>query len=91
MNVFWNCFIAYIIFVNTPAATCLNRIKSRGRKGECTLDEAYLTQLNDAFLKVCNESGTPMKFIDGTYDLQKDLENIKNQLQEFVTQHSTSS
>lgn len=74
-----------IIYVDTPAEECIKRIQARGRKAESNIGVDYLNQLNQAFLKVVNESGAPTLFLDGTYDLKKDAEKINKQLKEFIS------
>ena len=74
-----------VIYVNTPVEECIKRIKGRGRKEEKEIPKEYLAQLNDAFLKVINESGVPLLMLDGLYDLQNDIESVGKQLTDFIS------
>lgn len=73
-----------IIYISTPSQKCVERIKKRARKGESTISIDYLNQLNDAFIKVINDSKIETIYINGEYDLERDCEAITNQLKEFI-------
>ena len=74
-----------IIYVKTPVDACLERIKTRGRAEEKSLDKIYLEQLNETFNNVIDESGIPTLYIDGMYDLKNDIESVGEKLQKFVS------
>ena len=76
-----------IIYLDTPVEECASRMKKRGREGEQNISLEYLNQLNDHFKKVVNESKIPVLYLDGIYDLEKDIGKVEEQLKDFVKNH----
>lgn len=76
-----------IIYLDTPVDECIRRMKERGRKEEKDIKAEYLTQLDQHFKKVVNESGAPTLYLNGKYDLKKDLPDIEKKLTDFVKEH----
>jgi deoxyadenosine/deoxycytidine kinase len=76
-----------IIYLDTPVEECIKRMKERGRKEEKTIEAEYLKQLDEHFKKVCNESGVPILYLNGKYDLNTDLQDIEKQLTDFVKEN----
>lgn len=76
-----------IIYLDTPVEECASRMKKRGREGEQNISLEYLKQLNDHFKKVVNESKIPVLYLDGIYDLEKDIGKVEEQLKDFVKNH----
>ena len=76
-----------IIYLDTPVEECIKRMKERGRKEEKTIEAQYLKQLDEHFKKVCNESGVPILYLNGKYDLNTDLQDIEKQLTDFVKEN----
>ena len=66
-------------------------MKERGRKEEKDIKADYLTQLDQHFKKVVNESGVPVLYLNGKYDLNNDLSKIEKQLTDFVKEHITEN
>lgn len=63
-----------IIFIDTPAATCLTRVERRGRPCEASIDLEYLKRLEfqyQTMLKMCQHNGLPVVMIDGTQPREK--------------------
>ena len=80
-----------IIYLDTPVEECIKRMKERGRKEEQSLTAEYLTQLDKHFKKVVNESGIPVLYLNGKYDLKTDLPDIEKKLTDVVKEHITES
>ena len=80
-----------IIYLDTPVEECIKRMKERGRKEEKTIEAQYLKQLDEHFKKVCNESGVPILYLNGKYDLNTDLQDIEKQLTDFVKENICKS
>ena len=80
-----------IIYLDTPVEECIKRMKERGRKEEKTIEAQYLKQLDEHFKKVCNESGVPILYLNGKYDLNTDLQDIEKQLTDFVKENISKS
>ena len=80
-----------IIYLDTPVEECIKRMKERGRKEEQSLTAEYLTQLDKHFKKVVNESGIPVLYLNGKYDLKTDLSKIEKKLTDFVKENITES
>ena len=80
-----------IIYLDTPVEECIKRMKERGRKEEQSLTAEYLTQLDKHFKKVVNESGIPVLYLNGKYDLKTDLPKIEKKLTDFVKENITES
>ena len=80
-----------IIYLDTPVEECIKRMIERGRKEEKSITAEYLTQLDQHFKKVVNESGIPVMYLNGKYDLNKDLPDIEKKLTDFVKEHITES
>ena len=80
-----------IIYLDTPVEECIKRMKERGRKEEKDIKADYLTQLDQHFKKVVNESGVPVLYLNGKYDLNNDLSKIEKQLTDFVKEHITEN
>lgn len=72
----WELFKAYsdvlgwtpdlIVYVDTPANVCLDRVRGRGREGEDAVDLTYLRRIEykyDIMLKYCN---VPVVRLDGS-------------------------
>ena len=78
-----------IIYLDTPVEECIKRMKKRGRKEEESLKADYLKQLDQHFKKVVNESGVPVMYLNGKYDLKSDLPEIEKKLTDFVKEHIT--
>ena len=76
-----------IIYLDTPVDECIKRMKERGRKEEKSIKADYLTQLDQHFKKVVEESGIPTLYLNGKYDLKTDLPKIEKQLSDFVKEH----
>ena len=80
-----------IIYLDTPVEECIKRMKERGRNEEKSLTAEYLTQLDQHFKKVVNESGVPVLYLNGKYDLKTDLPSIEKQLTDFVKENITEN
>ena len=80
-----------IIYLDTPVEECIRRIEERGRKEEKTIKPEYLKQLDGHFKKVVNESGVPVLYLNGKYDLKTDLQDIEKQLTDFVKENINKS
>ena len=80
-----------IIYLDTPVEECVKRMKERGRKEEKDIKEDYLAQLDQHFKKVVDESGVPVLYLNGKYDLKNDLPMIEKQLTDFVKEHITEN
>ena len=80
-----------IIYLDTPVEECIKRMKERGRKEEKDIKEDYLAQLDQHFKKVVDESGVPVLYLNGKYDLKNDLPMIEKQLTDFVKEHITEN
>jgi deoxyadenosine/deoxycytidine kinase len=76
-----------IIYLDTPVEECIKRMEERGRKEEKSIKADYLTQLDEHFKQVVNESGIPTLYLNGKYDLKTDLPKIEKQLSDFVKEH----
>ena len=76
-----------IIYLDTPVEECIKRMEERGRKEEKSIKADYLTQLDERFKQVVNESGIPTLYLNGKYDLKTDLSKIEKQLSDFVKEH----
>ena len=76
-----------IIYLDTPVEECIKRMEERGRKEEKSINADYLTQLDQHFKQVVNESGIPTLYLNGKYDLKTDLPKIEKQLSDFVKEH----
>ena len=76
-----------IIYLDTPVEECVSRMKKRGREGEQNISAEYLKQLSDHFKKVVKESNIPVLYLDGIYDLEKDIGKVEEQLKDFVKNH----
>ena len=76
-----------IIYLDTPVEECIKRMEERGRKEEKSIKADYLTQLDQHFKQVVNESGIPTLYLNGKYDLKTDLPKIEKQLSDFVKEH----
>ncbi len=72
-----------IIYLETPAEVCINRIEQRGRKEEKSLSKEYLEQLDKFFKKEIKESGIETLYINGVYDLKTELSKIENLIEKF--------
>lgn len=70
-----------IIYLDTDVNVCLERIKSRGRPEEQSIDKAYLMKLEDLFLTA--KYGCQMVMIDGQYD-PKDPQKTINMILKFI-------
>ena len=76
-----------IVYLDTPVEECIKRMEERGRKEEKSIKADYLTQLDEHFKQVVNESGIPTLYLNGKYDLKTDLPKIEKQLSDFVKEH----
>jgi deoxyadenosine/deoxycytidine kinase len=76
-----------IIYLDTPVDECIKRMIIRGRKEEKSITKEYLTQLDDNFKKVIQESGIPWLKLNGIYDLKNDLEKVDKELMNFMQNH----
>ena len=76
-----------IIYLDTPVEECIKRMEERGRKEEKSIKADYLTQLDEHFKQVVNESVIPTLYLNGKYDLKTDLPKIEKQLSDFVKEH----
>ena len=79
--------ISGIMYLDTPVEECIKRMEERGRKEEKSIKADYLTQLDEHFKQVVNDSGIPTLYLNGKYDLKTDLPKIEKQLSDFVKEH----
>jgi len=83
-----------VIFINTPAATCLKRIEKRGRQCEKAVNLEYLKRVEyqyEAMLRICLQRNIPVVVIDGTQpEEQVKLEVISTIMRLLSAQSQTS-
>lgn len=68
--------LAGIIYLRTPVEECVRRIKKRDRNGEQEVDRNYLATLEEKFDKFTKECEIPTLNLEGTYDLNKVIQQI---------------
>ena len=84
-NVFPN--LTGIIYLDIPIEECIKRMKKRGRKAEELLSVEYIKQLDRHFKKVVNESGIPVLYLNGNYDLKTELPEIEKKITNFIKEN----
>ena len=76
-----------IIYLDIPIEECMKRMKERGRKEEELLSVEYIKQLDRHFKKVIKESGLPVLYLNGKYDLKTELPEIEKKITNFIKEH----
>ena len=73
-----------IIYLDTPPEECFSRIKERNREEEQSISMDYLKKLETKFKAVIKNAGVPILYLNGNYDLKKDVSSIEKKLKDFI-------
>lgn len=73
-----------IIFLDTSVDECIRRITKRNRTEEASVDKDYLEQLHLHFLDIINTSNVPTLIVDGNYDINGDIDIIRDKVGAFM-------
>jgi deoxyadenosine/deoxycytidine kinase/transposase InsO family protein len=79
---FLNTIPHLIIYIDVPAAVCLNRIKSRGILYEKDVTLTYLQQIEDNYSSMLSNFKGPVKRIDGTMPRNQVLQHTLRAIDE---------